>query len=189
MTLNTVKCRGASESNFIRSILLVFFALVHSPVQAVPITGSMGVFGSFTATGGTDLSDATTINLLSVMGTGGTDDIGSTVSFGTGGTVNNGSVTFNPSTAVSNLYTIGGWQLDLDSIWIVDQTVDILTLAGYGTISGNGFDSTETSWTLSANRTGSTYSMTIAEVSLPGIAWIFSTGMVIIGLKQNTRKI
>jgi hypothetical protein len=169
------------------SALLGFGALGYAPAHAVPITGSMGLTGAFTASGGTDLSDATMLDLDSATGTSGTDDIGSTVGFGTPGTVNNSPFTFNPFNAVNNLLTIGGWQVDLSTLSIVDQTTSILTLTGTGTISGNGYDLTATQWTLSANNTGNTYSMTIVTTSLPATAWIFITGLGLIGLKQSVK--
>jgi hypothetical protein len=165
-------------------VLLVFVTVANSAVQAMPITGSMGITGQFTSSGGTDLSDASIITLLSATGTSGSDDIGSTVGFGTVGIVNNGSITFNPATAVNNLLTIGGWQIDLGSMWIVDQTADILTLGGIGVLSGNGFEQTDASWSLSANNTGSSYSLTVAVASTPGILSIFIIGIVLIGYKQ-----
>lgn len=166
--------------------LMVSGATGISTVQAASVTGSMGLTGAFSASGGTDLSDATILDLTSATGTSGDGDIGSTVGFGTAGTVNNGSITFNPSTAVDNLLTIGGWQVDLSTTSIVNQTADVLNLAGSGAISGNGFDLTPTQWTLSANATGSSYSMTVTAVPIPAALWLFGSGLL--GLAGIVRK-
>ena len=182
--MNTNHYKDVSGIGFLYLLLMILGAMFNAPVQAIPITGSMGITGSFTASGGTDLSDASTIDLLSATGTSGTDDIGSTVGFGTIGTVNNGSINFNPSTAVYHLLTIGGWPIALGTTWIADQTVEILTLAGSGMISGNGFDQTITSWTLSANNSGRSYSLTVAVATAPGVALIFITGVGLIGLRR-----
>jgi hypothetical protein len=166
--------------------LLGIAALGSAPVQAAFITGSMGLGGAFTASGGTDLSDATMLDLTSATGTSGGGDIGSTVGFNTPGTVNNSPFSFNPFAAVPNLLQIGGWQVDLATLSIVDQTTSILNLAGTGTISGNGFDLTPTQWSLSANATGSTYSMTVTAVPIPAAVWLFGSGLL--GLVGIARK-
>ena len=146
--------------------------------NAASITGEMGLTGGFTASGGTDLSDATIIDLTSVMGTIADGDIGATVGFGTLGAVNNSPFSINPAAPVSNLLQIGGWQVDIGTMSIVDQTVGILTLEGTGTISGHSFDPTPTEWTLSANATGGTYSMTITAVPVPAAVWLFGSGLI-----------
>jgi len=89
---------------------------------------------------------------------------------------------------VANLLTIGGWQVDIGATTIVDQNTGILNLEGIGTISGNGFDVTPTSWTLSANDTGNSYSMTIAAtaVPIPAAVWLFGSGLLgLIGIARK----
>ena len=165
---------------------LIFAAIINTSVHAASVTGSMGLFGAFSASGGTDLSDATILDLLSVQGTSGSGDIGTTVGFGTGGTVNNSPFTFNPSTAVPDLLVIGGWTVNLSTTSIAEQTTSILTLEGSGSISGNGFDLTPTQWTLSANDTGSTYSMTVTAVPIPAALWLFGSGLLgLIGIARK----
>lgn len=149
-----------------------------SSANAALITGSMGLTGAFTASGGTDLSDATILDLATAIGTSGTGDIGVTVGFGTVGTITNSPFSFNPSAPVPGLLTIGGWQVDIATILISDQTVDALTLSGTGSISGHGMDLTPTDWSLSANASGSSYSMTITAVPVPAAVWLFGTGLI-----------
>ena len=147
--------------------------------SAALITGSMGVAGSYTASGGTDLSDASQIELTSVTGTSGTDILGTTVGFFTPGTVNNGSITINPFTPPqTNVFEIGGWVLDLTSLNIVDQTSVILTMEGTGILSGNGYDSTNAVWNFSAQDSGSSYSMAITAVPLPAAFSLFGSGII-----------
>ena len=169
--------------------LLGIAALGYTPVQAALVTGSMGLTGSFVASGGTDLSNATLLDLGSATGASGSGDIGSTVGFGTSGTVNNSPFTFNPSTAVTNLLQIGGWQIDIGTSTIVDQTTSLLNLQGTGTISGNGFALTSTQWSLSANSTGSSYSMTVSAVPVPAALWLLGSGLMFIGgvARRKTR--
>lgn len=162
----------------IKYIFLGTVLLTTGVAHAASITGTMGLTGAFTASGGTDLSDATTLDLNSAVGTSADGDIGTTVGFGSIGTVNNSPFVFNPSAPVINLLEIGGWQIDLGTITIVDQTTSLLTLAGTGTISGNAFDPTPTEWSLSANATGGSYSMTIAAVPVPAAVWLFGSGLL-----------
>lgn len=165
-------------SAIIKLLFLGSILLATGAAHAASITGSMGLTGALDATGGTDLSNATILDLISATGTSGDGDIGSTVTFGTIGTVNNSPFTFNPAAPVTNLLVIGGWQVDLSTMAIVDQTTSILMLQGTGAISGNGFDLTPTQWTLSSNATGSSYSMTINAVPIPAAVWLFGSGLI-----------
>lgn len=147
--------------------------------NAAFITGSMGVGGKFSASGGTDLSDATLLTLTTVFSTSGTDTLGTTLEFFESGTVINGSFSISPFTPPqTNLFVIGGWQLDLSSLNIVDQTASILTMEGTGVLSGTGFEDTNAIWTFSAQGTGSSYSMTITAVPVPAAVWLFGSGLI-----------
>ena len=168
----------------IKLIFLGTVLLATSAANAAFITGGMGLTGSFTDSGGADLSDATTLTLNTATGTIGTGDIGTKVSFGTPGTVNN-PLTFDPSTSIPNLLQIGGvngWQVDIGATSITGQTVSTIFLEGTGTISsldlGSGFDPTPTTWTLSSNDAGISYSMTITAVPVPAAVWLFGSGLI-----------
>jgi len=165
-TITLLTCMGASM-------------LGMSAANAALITGNMGVGGGYIASGGTDLSDATILELTSVLSTSGTGTLGTTVGLFTSGSVNNGSITINPFTSPqTNLFVIGGWQLDLSSLNIVDQTASILTMEGTGVLSGTGFEDTNAIWTFSAQNTGSSYSMMISAVPLPAAVWLFGSGLI-----------
>ncbi|UCB54105.1 MAG: VPLPA-CTERM sorting domain-containing protein [Thiotrichales bacterium] len=178
MNFDTKKHSALPGKALIKLMLFGAAFISMSIANAASVTGDMGITGAFTASGGTDLSDHTSLDLTSATGTGGSGAIGGTVGFGTVGTVFNSPFTFNPSTPVSNLLQIGNWQVDLATTTIDDQTVDVLTLSGTGTISGNGFDLTPTTWTLSANATGGSYSMTVNAVPVPAAVWLFGSGLI-----------
>lgn len=146
--------------------------------NAALITGDMGITGSYSTSGGSDQSNDTLLTLGSATGTSGSGDIGSTVSFGTGGAIGDGNISLASFASVTDLYTIGGWQLDLSSMTIVDQTASLLTMTGSGLLSGNGFNSTGVNWTFSANDLGSSYSMTITAVPVPAAVWLFGSGLL-----------
>jgi len=161
--------------------LLAIASLGFTTAQAALVTGSLGLTGAFTASGGTDLSDATILELTSAYATSSSGDIAAMVTpFSTTGTTG-GAFPFPSSSPVINVIQIGGWQIDLSTISIVDQTADVLDLAGTGAISGNGFGRTATQWTLSANATGSSYSMTISAVPVPAALWLMGSGLALIG--------
>lgn len=146
--------------------------------SAAFITGGMGIIGNYDA-------DATTLTLNTAIGTSGLDDIGATVGFGTGGFINNGSISLATFVPVTDVFTIGGWQLDLTSLTIVDQTVSLLTLKGTGLLSGNGFSSAAATWTFSSQG-ASSYSMSITAVPVPAAMWLFGSGLI--GLIAVARK-
>ncbi len=69
--------------------------------------------------------------------------------------------TFDPSTATSGLWSVGGFTFNLTSSTISFQglipstTLHNLTVVGSGTIIGNGFDPTPGTWIFSSNKSGS----------------------------------
>ena len=170
-------------------ILLTVTLLGSTAARAVSITGSMTLGGAYTLDGGTDFTDASGLNLSSVVGTSpASGSLGTTVSFGTVGTVNTSPLTYDPFAATANLLEIGGWQLDLDTLSIDNRTASALFLTGTGAISGNGFDLTHASWSLSAQATGGTYSMTVTAVPLPAAVWLFGSGILGLLVGASRRK-
>jgi hypothetical protein len=154
-------------------------------VNAALITGEMGLTGNYSTSGGIDLSDDTDISLNSVTGTSGTGDLGATVSFGTVGVINNGNFSLSSFSPVTNVYTIGGWQLDLTTLGITDQTASLLTMEGTGILSGNGYENTLASWTFSS-QSASSYSMSITAVPVPAAVWLFGSGLIgLVGLARK----
>jgi hypothetical protein len=168
-------------------ILLTVTLLASTAAKAASITGSMTLGGAYTLDGGTDFTDASGLNLSNVVGTSPASDVlGTTVSFGTVGTVNTTPLTYDPFAATANLLAIGGWQLDLDTLSIDSRTASALFLTGTGALSGNGFDLTQATWSLSAQATGGTYSMTVTAVPVPAAVWLFGSGLL--GLVGASRR-
>jgi hypothetical protein len=57
---------------------------------------------------------------------------------------------FTPSTPTPGLWSVGGFTFDLDLSTVVLQNADFLLISGTGTITGNGFDPTEGTWSFTA---------------------------------------
>jgi len=53
---------------------------------------------------------------------------------------------FNPSTPTPGLWSVGGFTFNLMSATIVSQTANFLNITGTGTITGNGFEATNATW-------------------------------------------
>lgn len=167
-------------------LVAIMFSIHTGISHAALITGDMGLTGSYSTSGGTGPSDDTILELGSVTGTSGTGDIASTVTFGTVGTIDDVSFSFAAFSSVADVLTIGGWQLDLTSLTIVDQTASVLTLSGTGILSGNAFESTVVDWDFSGNVTGSSYSMTVTAVPVPAAVWLFGSGLLgLIGVARR----
>lgn len=134
--------------------------LAFSAAEAAQINGSFSMFGGFRPTGSATLGSATGLD-FDPAGAGGAFIVansGITGSFSgilTGGEV--GSIkdfTFNPFSAVDDFYVVDGFTFDLDSVTVVQQSNNFLTISGTGTIIGNGFDLTSGSWNFSGQSDG-----------------------------------
>jgi hypothetical protein len=163
----------------------VIFAASLGSASAAFVTGDMGITGAFTPND--TLDNATLITLTSATGTSGTGDLDN-VTFGTPGTIGNGAINLASFSPITDLLTIGGWQLDLSSMSITDQTASVLTLSGGGLLTGNGFDATGATWTFSSNSAGTSYSMTVtaSAVPVPAAVWLFGSGLLgLIGIARK----
>jgi hypothetical protein len=164
----------------VRTILkmLMLGAMVFSfntGIANASLAGGIGITGNYTYDG--DLSDDTVLTLNSAIGTSGTFDFAN-VTFGLSGTINNGSFSFAPFSPAgeANVLVIGGWQLDLTSLVIIDQTPSLLTLEGTGILSGNA-GTTAATWSFSS-QSALSYSMSIAAVPVPAAVWLFGSGLI-----------
>ena len=174
-------------SKMIKVVLAGIISLVSSSVYAatIGIDDTFNITGSYEATGGTDLSNATTVQ-LDVVNSGGTatDDFGLTIGLpplATSGLAGS-SADISSFTSVTNFFTIGGWQLDLSTLDAIDQRTDLLTMSGSGVVSGNGFDATGATWSFSGDSPTS-YSMTITSTGIPAVpvpaaVWLFGSGLI-----------
>jgi hypothetical protein len=168
----------------IMRILLTGFVLLASVAADADIIvdGTMTVSGNYVATGiiGDDLTTVGSITLSTVQAAGaGTLDFASTINFftpdGTGGVTAALDGSLLP---VYNFFSIGGWQLDLNSLTVAaDTTADFLHLTGAGVISGNGYTGTAATWSFSAGN-ATLYSMNITAVPVPAAAWLFGSGLI-----------
>ena len=166
--------------------ILVCVTFVSVNAFAVTMNGSLIVGGAYSATGGANLGDATTIDLNTVFANGGTGDVAGTIDiFTPAGTGSSASLTaFLP---VNTFFTVGGWTLDLSTLNVIQQSVDVLNLSGVGVLSGNGFDATDVDWSFSSQGATS-YSMTVsnAVVPVPAAAWLLGSGLI--GLASIARR-
>lgn len=159
-------------------VLLTCMLLVSTSVFAATINGSFGVFGEYSATGGSDLSDATTLDLVTVTANGfGTGDINGTITLANRQGTPGNSASLDSFATVTNFFTVAGWTLDLTSLNILDQDTGVLNLSGTGILSGHGFDPTKADWSFSSQSTTS-YSMTVTAVPVPAAVWLFGSGLL-----------
>lgn len=165
-------------NKMIKLVLAGTLSLVTSNAFSAMIGGALNLTGVYTATGGSDLSDATGIDLSNgtVSAVGSSGDFTLTINFPPPAGVGT-SASISPFVPVINFLTIGDWQLDLSSLNIVDQTESLLSLTGNGVLTGNGFDATSANWAFSAESVSS-YSMTITTVPVPAAVWLFGTGLI-----------
>ena len=158
--------------------ILVCVTFVAANAFAATMNGSLIVGGVYSASGGSDLGNVTTIDLDTVFANGGTGDVTGTVGiFTPAGTGNSASL--NAFSPVNNLFTVGGWTLDLTALNVIDQSLDVLNLSGVGVLSGNGFDATIVGWSFSSQSITS-YSMTVsnAVVPVPAAVWLLGSGLL-----------
>jgi VPDSG-CTERM motif len=121
--------------------------------QAIPITGSIGLFGSYTLDTG-DLGTATAFTSFPLVGaSSGTGTYTGVNSFG----VTMAPFTFNPfSGSVMPLwtFTVGTttYSFDLTSLTLDTQNSSTLILNGSGMLHVTGYDDTAGDWVFTANQ-------------------------------------
>jgi len=105
--------------------------------------------------------------------------------------------TFNPSSPVTPLWTVGGFTFDLTSSTIVNQNAFSLVVRGIGTLSGNGFEATPGAWILSSgaamgqNQTSFSFQAnTTAVPTVPdGGSTVALLGAVLVGMVAFRQKL
>ena len=124
-------------------------ALVASEAQAVMVDGAI-TFAGGAKFDTTSLATATRVNLfknVKVMSEDGdftafvADDDPVTMAV---------PYIFTPSTPTPALWSVGGFTFDLDGSTVVLQNADFLIISGTGTLTGNGFDPTEGTWSFTS---------------------------------------
>lgn len=173
---------------FGRALLKLFFlsaavfGMNAGIVSAAPISGSLGVGGSF-STSGADVTNDWLFTIDSVDGGTGSGVI--TVGLFSSGTVNNGDIDLDLFTPITDLFVIDGWQVDLETL-VIGQTGSVWELGGTGFISGGVYDKTAAVWELTGNEVGSSYSMSITAVPVPAAMWLFGSGLIgLIGIARR----
>ncbi len=168
-------------------MLLVGLSFISVNAYSAMIDGELIVGGNYSIDT-PSLADATSLTLIDVYGNGGIGDIDGTIDIMTPpGTGSSMSITsFVP---VTNFFSVGGWQLDTSSLYIIDQTAGLLNLMGKGVLSGNGFDATDVTWSFSSS-SASSYSMTVASavstVPVPAAIWLFGAGLLgLVGIARR----
>lgn len=151
MTISRISQAHSFHGSLLRklkqvSLLVATAILLAGRLNAIPITGEVHFMGTFTATGGTGLSDATGLSFGPAFVFTTTGDFGS-LPFLTPATFN--SFTFAPLSplGVDPLWTAGAFSFSLDSISIDLQSGTQLNLSGTGILQGPGdFEATPATW-------------------------------------------
>lgn len=176
-------------SKMMKVVLVSLISMVSSSVFAatIGVDDTFNITGTYSATGGTGLVDATTVQLDIVNSAGTAEgDFGSTIGIPlpkvTSGTAGASASLLSPFTPVENFFAIGGWQLDLSTLAVTDQSAGLLSMNGTGVLTGNGFDPTGATWSFSGESPTS-YSMTITSTGIPAVpvpaaVWLFGSGLL-----------
>jgi hypothetical protein len=104
-----------------------------------------------------------------------------------------------PGLALNDLWNVGGFQFDFQSD-TVTASQNFLTIIGFGTISGNGYDPTAFQWELSAENptTGGQTQITFSATAVPnsngnpvpdGGLTVAFLGLALAGLEGLRRKL
>jgi len=193
--------------NIIQTFSGIALLVAASAVSAVPITGEIGMGGSFKAVDSswvaTSMDLATGIdfdpNLFIVNSA-----TGSFSGVGTIGTIKDFQFTpdlgindgFNGVTVVASIadfWAIDGFSFELTSVVKqASSSATFLDLEGTGIISGNGFDATPGSWSFNGENDATTFSWSAGSDSVravPEPAILALMGIGLIGFVASKRRV
>ncbi len=179
-------------SKFVVGAITVALILgVSARADAVPITGNITFAGEFSPTGGTDLSDATGIDILgdiavvvcALLSTCG-GDYATLNGFLIGASYND--FTFAPlGGGITPLWSLvfgpNTYSFDLTSATIISQTAAGIVLVGSGFLNITGFDTTPGAWSFSGDQSGATFAFSATNVAIPEPASIMLFGLSLLG--------
>ena len=80
-----------------------------------------------------------------------------------------------------NIWNLGGFSFDLDSVTSYTQNPNNLYLTGMGTVSSAGFTDTSMGWTISGNQ----FTFAAATVPEPSVIALFGLGLLGLGLARR----
>ena len=140
------------------AILALFGFALMAPqsAKADPITGEVAFWGTFSATGGTGLQDATGIDFESSIVAAATGDYASNGVFPVLSPVALTDFTFDPFLGpVDPLWTVAGFSFALETLTTVNQGPSYLVLAGTGVVRNAAVgDPTAFNWSFSGDNSG-----------------------------------
>jgi hypothetical protein len=80
-----------------------------------------------------------------------------------------------------NIWNLGGFSFDLNSVDSYTESLGNLLLTGSGTVSAGGFDDTTMVWTISGNN----FTFAAATVPEPSVIALFGLGLLGLGLARR----
>jgi hypothetical protein len=181
-----------SFSKFVGVILLALS--LGTAAHALPITGSIGFTGPYTANND-NLTLATTLTFGTVEVTGVHDGDFSGIATGTVATTP-AFLSVNPTVLPATpIWEVGGFALTLSSLVEIGNTPTSLTLEGFGEINAVGFDPTPGYWVGTFNRAGTNFTFSASSnaepVAVPdggASAVLLGTGLIAVGLATRRFK-
>ena len=161
-----------NQNNMKKSYLTLAGAIlaltVGSAAFAAQINGSLGFTGSYTSDNNNlTLANSFTFGTVTTNGVHTGDFAG----------IVNGSAVVTPVALDVNpevlpagaIWSVGGFSLTLSSLAETFNNANTLSLQGYGTISGAGFDDTAGEWVASFTKSGSSFTFSANSSAMPSV--------------------